>query len=336
MVSHDHDHKHSKPSNPVLENKEPETKYRLHRRFDRLGRLLGDGAVQALMQQRVVVFGVGGVGSFAAEALARSAIGHLMVVDFDDVCITNSNRQLAALHGNVGKPKVWIVRDRLRLINPQAKVESKRAFYNAARADELLTLPAEWRRDGVDGPQHWDYVVDAIDNLTAKAHLLAECRRRGIKVISSGGAAGKLDPTALRIADLADATHCHLARELRSILRKKHGFPTSGPMGVQVVFSTEERHWPRELTYDNGEGFSCVCPAGDADVEEVRENHHSCDEKTLIDGTVAYVTGAFGLACASGVVNDVTSSIRTLAKPAVSKFGTAKHLSDDKSPGEQQ
>ncbi len=334
MVSLDHAHHHSKPQNPVLENKEPETRYRLHRRFDRLGRLLGDGAVHALMQQRVVVFGVGGVGSFAAEALARSAIGHLMVVDFDDVCITNSNRQLAALHGNVGKPKVWIVRDRLRLINPQAKVESKRAFYNAARADELLTLPAEWHRPsgavaaGDAQPhapqpapqQHWDYVVDAIDNLTAKAHLLAECRRRGIKVVSSMGAAGKLDPTQLRITDLADVTHCHLARELRSILRKKHGFPTTGPMGIQAVFSLEERHWPRELTYDNGEGFSCVCPAGDDDVKDIRDNVHGCDDKTLIDGTVAYVTGAFGLACASGVVNDVTAAIREQAKPAISRF----------------
>lgn len=322
--AHHHHHAHAR-GNPVLDNKEPETRYRLHRRFDRLGRLLGDGAVHALMQQRVVVFGVGGVGSFAAEALARSAIGHLMVVDFDDVCITNSNRQLAALHGNVGKPKAWIVRDRLRLINPQAKIDSKRAFYNAARADELLALPTEWRRPSApdevpNAPQHWDFVVDAIDNLTAKAHLLAECRRRGIRVMSSMGAAGKLDPTALRIADLADATHCHLARELRSILRKKHGFPTTGPMGIQVVFSTEERNWPKELTYDNGEGFSCVCPAGDADVEDVRENHHSCDEKTLIDGTVAYVTGAFGLACASGVVNAVTSTIREQAKPAISKF----------------
>ncbi len=318
MTTHSHHNKqHDKPSNPVLENKEPETRYRLHRRFDRLGRLLGDSAVEALMNTRVVVFGVGGVGSFAAESLARSAVGHLMLVDFDDVCITNSNRQLPALHGNVGKPKVWLMRDRLRLINPPAHVESKRAFYNATRADELLALPPAWKKHDLD---QYDFVVDAIDNLTAKAHLLAECRRRGIPVVSSAGAAGKLDPTQIRIDDLADAKVCPLARELRSILRKKHGFPTTGSMGVQTVFSLEHRHWPKELTYDKGEGFACVCPSGDADVEHVRENHHSCDEKNLIDGTVSYVTGAFGLACASVVVNTVTRDLRTKAPDAQSKF----------------
>lgn len=312
MVSHA---PHHGSPNQVLDHKEPETRYRLHRRFDRLGRLMGDGAVAALMSQRVVLFGVGGVGSFAAEALARSAIGRLQVVDFDDVCITNSNRQLQALHGNVGKPKTWILRDRLRLINPQAEIEGKRAFYNAARADELLLVPEAW------GGGPWDFVVDAIDNLTAKAHLLSECRRRAIPVISSMGAAGKLDPTQIRIADLADATHCHLARELRSILRKKYDFPRTGPMGVPVVFSTEERHWPKELSYDNGAGFACVCPAGDDDIKAIRADLHSCDDKNLIDGTVAYVTGAFGLACASVVVNTITAPIRHEAKPAASKLG---------------
>jgi tRNA A37 threonylcarbamoyladenosine dehydratase len=326
---HAHGHHHDKPSNPVLQNKEPETRYRLHRRFDRLGRLLGDYAVESLMSQRVVVFGVGGVGSFAAEALARSAVGHLMLVDFDDVCITNSNRQLPALQGNVGKPKVWLMRDRLRLINPPAHIDSKRAFYNAARADELLALPAAWKRHDDD---RYDFVVDAIDNLTAKAHLLAECRRRGIPVVSSAGAAGKLDPTQLRIADLADAKVCPLARELRSILRKKHGFPTTGPMGIPTVFSLEHRHWPKELTYDKGEGFACVCPAGDADVSHVRDNHHSCDEKNLIDGTVSYVTGAFGLAAASVVVNTLTDELRRKAPEAQSNFDKKISCATDASP----
>jgi tRNA A37 threonylcarbamoyladenosine dehydratase len=334
MVSHSSSspgHHHGEHKNPVLENKEPETAYKLHRRFDRLGRLFGDGAVHKLMGARVGVFGVGGVGSFAAEALARSAVGHLLLVDFDDVCITNSNRQLQALAGNVGKPKTWILRDRLRLVNPQAKVEARRAFYNAARADELLTVPAAL--GGGKAGDGWDFVVDAIDNLTAKAHLLAACRARGTPVVSCMGAAGKLDPTQIRIADLADVTHCHLARELRSILRKKHGLPLTGPMGIPAVFSLEERHWPRELTYDDGEGFSCVCPAatvlgpegkadGDDDVQAIRADSHSCDEKTLIDGTVAYVTGAFGLACSSVVVNTLTAEIRHQAKPATTKFGT--------------
>jgi tRNA A37 threonylcarbamoyladenosine dehydratase len=300
-----------------LENKEAETPYRLHRRFDRLGRLLGDGAVERLMDASVVVFGLGGVGSFAAESLCRSAIGHLMLVDFDDVCVTNANRQLPALMGNIGKPKVWMMRDRLRLINPSAQIDSKRAFYNAASADELLTPPKAFG-------DRYDFVVDAIDNMTAKAHLLAECKKRGIPVVSSMGAAGKLDPTQLRSGDLADATVCPLARELRSILRKKYGFPTEGPMGIPVVYSTEHRHWPKALTYDHGQGFSCVCPKGDDEVKEVRENLHSCDEKTLIDGTASYVTGAFGLGCAAVVVNTLTDTIRETAEKAKTKFDTKK------------
>jgi tRNA A37 threonylcarbamoyladenosine dehydratase len=115
----------------LADNISEENRYRLHRRFDRLGRLYGDSSVERLMNTRVIVFGVGGVGSFAAEALVRSAIGFITLVDFDDVCVTNANRQLQALKGNIGKPKVWVLRDRLQLINPQANVIAKRAFYNA-------------------------------------------------------------------------------------------------------------------------------------------------------------------------------------------------------------
>ncbi|MCC7109241.1 MAG: hypothetical protein IT382_08145, partial [Deltaproteobacteria bacterium] len=194
--------------------------------------------------------------------------------------------------------------------------EAKRAFYNAERADELLTVPAEWD----DGP--WDFVVDCIDNLTAKAHLLATCRARGIPVASSMGAAGKLDPTRLRVADLANTYVDPLARELRKILRTKHGFPKHGAMGVHAVYSDERRAWPKELTYDGGKGFVCACPTGDEVVQDVRENSHACDERNLIDGTAVFVPGAFGLACASVVVNTLTASLRDSAAPAKAKQGT--------------
>jgi tRNA threonylcarbamoyladenosine dehydratase len=254
----------------LVDNDAEETPYRLHRRFDRLGRLLGDGAVSALMSKRVLVVGLGGVGGFAAEAIARSAVGHVMLVDFDDVCVTNTNRQLQAVQGAIGKPKAWLLRDRLRTINPQAKIEATRAFYNAARSEQLLTSP--W------GDGRYDFVVDAIDNLTAKAHLITACKARGIPVVSSMGAAGKMDPTRLKIADLADTYVDPLAREMRSILRKKHGFPTKGKMGVTAVYSDERRTWPKELTYDHGEGFKCVCPT--------KSDEHGCDTRALIDGTV--------------------------------------------------
>jgi tRNA A37 threonylcarbamoyladenosine dehydratase len=289
-----------------------ETPYKLHRRFDRLGRLYGDSAVKTLMDARVVVFGLGGVGSFAAEALARSAIGHLFLVDFDDVCVTNANRQLQALKGNIGKPKAEVLRDRLALVNPQAKIEAARAFYNAERAEALLTPP--W-----PGRPRFDFVVDCIDNITAKTHLLATCHAQGIPVVSSTGAAGKLDPTRIKITDLADSQVCRMAKDVRQILRRKYDFPERGPMGIPSVWSDESRHWPKELSYDGGQGFKCVCPN--------RSNEHGCDSRQLIDGTAVFVTGAFGLACASVVVNTLTEMIRDQAAPAKALRGTKpQHL----------
>jgi tRNA threonylcarbamoyladenosine dehydratase len=288
-------------------NRDPQSEqddYRLHRRFDRLGRMFGDPAVHALMQLRVAVFGLGGVGCFAAEALVRSAVGYLLLVDFDDVCITNSNRQLQALEGNIGKPKAWVLRDRMLLINPQAKVEGRRAFYNQKRSEALLTPP--WPRQ-----DRLDFVVDCIDNFTAKAHLIATCKQSAIPIVCAMGAAGKVDPTRIRIADLADAFGCPMARELRKILRTRHGFAARGPMGVTVVFSSEKRHWPRELTYDRGKGFRCVCGN--------KSDEHSCETRAIIDGTTAYVTGAFGLACASVVVNQVALPLVEQSKPGVAQ-----------------
>lgn len=305
---HSCDHSAQPMRSTIQDNLSEETPYKLHRRFDRLGRLFGDQAVATLMNARVAVIGLGGVGGFVAESLARSAIGHLLLVDFDDVCVTNANRQLQAMQGTIGKPKAWILRDRLQLINPQAKIEAKRAFYNANRSDEMLT-PSWPRTDGK--PNQFDFVVDAIDNMTAKAHLIATCKERGIPLVSSMGAAGKIDPTRVRIADLGETHGCAMARALRRILREKYGFPQKGPMGVQAVFSDEPRLWPRELTYDKGEGFRCVCPT--------KSDEHGCDTRSLIDGTAVYVTGVFGLTCASNVVNTLTAHLREQAPAARSK-----------------
>lgn len=274
------------------------------RRFDRLGRMFGDDAIGALASLRVAVFGLGGVGGYAAEALVRSAVGHLVLVDFDDICVTNMNRQLQAVEGTVGQPKASVLKDRLVTINPGARVEAVRKFYNPARSNELLRPP--W-----PDAEQFDWVVDCIDNFTAKAHLIATCRQRGIPVVSSMGAAGKIDPTSIRIADLADAFACPMARELRKILRTRHNYPSSGSMAVTAVFSTEKRNWPRELRYDGGGGFRC--PRG------VTSEEHSSDTRAIIDGTAAYVTGAFGLACASVVVNRVALPFVAGAPPARSQ-----------------
>jgi tRNA A37 threonylcarbamoyladenosine dehydratase len=265
-----------------------ETAYRLHRRFDRIGRLVGDEAMERLLHAHVMVVGLGGVGSFAVEALARSGIGTLSLVDFDRVCVTNTNRQLQAVATAVAKPKATMLAERVRAINPQATAHAVPLFYSAKTCDEILgARPA--------------FVVDAIDNVTAKCHLLATCKARGIPVVSSTGASGRIDPTQLRVVDLADTAIDPLADAVRRALRQKYDFPSRGAFGIPAVYSTEPPAAPRELHYDGGDGFRCVCPGG-------ANEFHSCEERRVIYGTAGFVTGAFGLACASVVVRALSDS----------------------------
>ena len=274
------------PTSPTSEEPQ-ETTYRTHRRFDRAARLFGEPGLHRLMGARVVVFGQGGVGSFAAEALARSGVGHLTLVDFDDVCVTNTNRQLHAMKGNIGRPKVELMAERLRLVHPTSTIDAIQEFYSAETSDALLGGEI-------------DCVVDCIDNLTAKAHLLATCVRRKLPVISSMGAAARIDPTRVRVADLADTVIDPFAKALRSILRESHGFSlTRGePSGITAVFSDEPPRDPQPVSYDAGKGFQCVCPQSD-------NGKHTCEKRARIDGSAAFVTGAFGLACAAEAVRRV-------------------------------
>lgn len=256
--------------------------YTLHRRFDRMGRLVGNEAMAKLFNSHVMVIGVGGVGSFAAESLARSGIGHLTLVDFDEVCITNTNRQLHALQGVIGQKKAKIMAERLKKINPQAQIDSIERFYSAETANEILALCP-------------DVIIDAIDNITAKCHLLNECKSRDLKVISSTGAGSRLDPLAIKVCDLAETHSDPLAHSVRKILRSKYDFPNEGPMGIKAIFSTEVHREPEELTYDKGQGFKCVCPQG-------QNNFHSCDKRNVIHGTASFVVGTFGLVAASETI----------------------------------
>lgn len=269
-------------STPSLPTNDVEDAYRLHRRFDRMGRLVGDDGMKALFASHVMVIGLGGVGSHAAEALVRSGVGHVTLVDFDKVCITNTNRQLQAMKGKVGKYKATVLAERLRKINPQANVVDEISFYNEPNSEELLGL----------GP---DYVIDAIDNVTAKCHLLATCRKRGIPVVSSTGASGRMDPTSIKTADLSDTRIDPLAATVRKLLRQNYDFPREGEFGIPSVYSVEPIAMPVELHYDEGKGFRCVCPGG-------ANNFHSCENRNVIYGTAGFVTGTFGLTCASLVV----------------------------------
>lgn len=259
--------------------------YQLHRRFDRIARLLGEAGVERLHRCHVMVIGLGGVGGVAAESLTRSGIGRLSLVDFDRVCITNSNRQLQALAGNVGLGKAVTLAERMRLINPHAVIDPIAKFYSSSTCDELLGSRP-------------DFVVDAIDNLTAKCHLLASCRNRNIGIVTALAAAGRVDPTQVAIADLAQTKVCPMGRVVRKILRQQYDFPRTGSLGITAVYSTEVAREPEEVTYDGGLGFRCICPGGSND-------QHSCEKRRVIYGTASWVTGTFGLFCASTAVREL-------------------------------
>jgi len=253
-----------------------------HRRFDRAARLLGDAGIARLAASTVTVMGVGGVGSHAAEALVRSGVGRVILVDFDRICVTNVNRQLHAMKGTLGKSKVSVMAERLRLINPDAVIEERATFYNAETSAALL----------VPEP---DVIVDAIDNIAAKLHLIATCIRERIRLVSSMGAAARLDPTLVRVADLADTKIDPFARDLRKNLKKKYAIDcTAGPIGVHAVYSEETPIAPQALAYDDGH-FRCVCPGG-------KNGLNDCEHENRVEGSVAFVPAMFGATAASVAV----------------------------------
>lgn len=197
-------------------------------RFSGFERLVGADGLVRIQRARVLVVGLGGVGSWAVEALARSGIGALTLMDGDDVCVTNTNRQLHAVLDAIGKPKAHVLADRVRAINPDCHVRALTEFFH--RNDEAK--PFE---------ETFDFVVDCVDGVMAKTTLIGNCHVRGIPVVSCGGAAGKLDPGQVQVADLSKVHHDRLLMFVRKKLRKHYGFPARGikPMGVPCVFSPE-------------------------------------------------------------------------------------------------
>lgn len=219
--------------------------------------------------------GVGGVGSWTVEALARSGVGELTLVDLDDVCVTNVNRQLPALASTVGRSKVVVLAERIADINAACVVHPIPEFCTAANAARLLE-------------PGFDHVVDAIDSPSLKALLIASCQERGLRVITAGGAGGRRDPTRVRVADLAYTSHDPLLAAVRSHLRREYGFPPAGePFGVDCVFSPEPVHYPVEGE-EPGEAESGGEAGGSA-----------CERRF---GTATFVTGTFGFVAAAQVV----------------------------------
>jgi len=206
-------------------------------RFAGIGRLYGTAALENFSQSRVMVVGIGGVGSWAVEALARSGVGALVLVDLDDICITNTNRQIHALTHTVGKSKAAALAERLKEINPEIAVEVQQAFYTAKSSQELLLA------------QKPDLVLDAIDAVQPKCHLLATCHENGIPVITSGGAGGRTDATRITLDDLARTHNDALLQAVRKRLRAEYRFPRSGKKIVKfhipAVFSAEPPLFPQ-------------------------------------------------------------------------------------------
>jgi len=245
-------------------------------RFDRLTLLIGDAGVARLRKSSVAVFGLGGVGSYAVEALVRGGIGRLTLVDFDRVDITNSNRQVHAHSGTIGQPKVRVMAERCRAINPDVLVEPLQAFYSQENSDELL------QRD-------YDYVLDCIDHITAKLHLIERCVAMRLPIISSMGAANKLDPTLVRIADLAETHKCRLARILRRELRKRG---ING--GVKTVYSTE--------------AFRSLSD-GRREAAEDKPGHYQAQRAPL--GSSSVIPPLFGLTMAGEVIRELLEKVTT-------------------------
>ena len=187
--------------------------------------IVGDEGIDKLEKSNVIVFGVGGVGSFATEALVRAGIGNITIVDFDDVDVTNINRQLPALHSTVGKLKVEVMKERLLDINPDLNIKAIAKKYNKETTDEILV-------------EDYDYVIDAIDMVTSKILLVEECNKKGLKLISSMGMGNKLDPTKIVVTDIYKTHTCPLAKVLRRELKDRR------IKKLKVVYSTEQ---PREL-----------------------------------------------------------------------------------------
>ncbi|HHW7522666.1 TPA: tRNA cyclic N6-threonylcarbamoyladenosine(37) synthase TcdA [Mannheimia haemolytica] len=221
-------------------------------RFGGIGRLYTPEGLEKLRRSHICVIGIGGVGSWAVEALARSGIGKITMIDMDDICVTNINRQIHAMSGTVAQLKTEAMKERIERINPECVVEI---------IDDFLTQDnlADYLNRG------YDYVIDAIDSLRVKAAMIAFCKRNKIKIITTGGAGGQNDPTKIQITDLSKTVQDPLAARVRSLLRKEYGFSNKNKFGVECVSSTQQLIFPQmgeacevSATMNCANGFGAV------------------------------------------------------------------------------
>lgn len=252
-------------------------------RFSGIQRLYGLEGQRRIRAAHVCIVGIGGVGSWAVEALARSGIGELTLVDLDDVCLSNVNRQLHAITSDVGKPKVLAMKNRVAEINPMCGVNAIEEFFTESNCDSVL-------RGG------FDYLLDAIDAISKKALLLARCRELNIPVITVGGAGGRRDPTCIQVADLTKVTHDRMITQVRKVLRQRHGFPRAPKQfGIECVFS------PEQLVYPQTDGTVCATKEAGSDLRLNCASGY---------GTASFVTGAFAFMASARITNQIATRCR--------------------------
>lgn len=247
--------------------------------FSRTQLLLGQEGMEKLFQARVAVFGIGGVGGYTVEALARSGVGTLDLIDDDRICLTNLNRQIFATRKTVGQYKVDIAQQRILEINPKAVVHTYKTFY-APQTAELFDFT------------QYDYVVDAIDTVTGKLELVEQAEKAGVPIISSMGAGNKMDPTAFEVADIYETSVCPLARVMRKELKKR------GIKKLKVVYSKEPPMTPIDDMAISCR-TNCICPPGTA---------RKCTQRRQVPGSNAFVPSVVGLIIAGEVVKDLTGA----------------------------
>lgn len=245
--------------------------------FSRTELLLGHEAMEILKNSRVAVFGVGGVGGFTVEALARSGVGTIDLIDDDKVCLTNLNRQLIATRKTVGKYKVDVMKERILEINPEATVYTHRCFFLPETKDEFDF-------------SSYSYVVDAVDTVTAKTELVMQAQSAGVPIMSSMGAGNKLNPAEFEVADIYKTTVCPLAKVMRRELKKRN------VKKLKVVYSKEKPIRPIEDMSISCRSH-CICPP---------DAKHKCTERRDIPGSVAFVPSVAGLIIAGEVIKDLT------------------------------
>ena len=244
--------------------------------FSRTELVYGKDAMKRLSEARVAIFGIGGVGGYVAEALVRSGVGELDIIDDDKVCLTNLNRQIIATRKTIGKYKVDVMEERAHDINPDIIIHKHKCFYLPDTKDEFDFT-------------NYDYVVDAIDTVTGKVQLVMQANESGTPIISSMGAGNKVNPAMFEVADIYKTSVCPLAKVMRRELKKR------GIKHLKVVYSKEK---PREPIDDMAISCreNCVCPPG---------TQRTCTQRRAIPGSTAFVPSAVGLIIASEVVKDI-------------------------------